>query len=745
MSRWKIPRADVTNSGDARAEGPNAFANTGIIWKFTQYLVAAKPPPWPEQVAAAAEFLAGQVLDRGREQERRRGIGDPYPLPLRWHTAPSDLVDQVANIRGTQPGEEPRSLVLDGRFGEIATVYRTVPSGRLVLLGDAGSGKSIVAQRLALDLIATPLTGSDPVPVLFSVRSWNPVEDRLVDWISGQILRDYHGLTALGQEGQTLAAGLLEARRVMPVLDGFDEMAPSLYRDVLRELNATDMPLVLTSRPGQYAAAVAEAGVLRRAAAVVLDDLTLDDLAPYLPRTAQLATADRWDLFLTRLREGPEGPGELPDGSGELTSTAAGTALATPLMVGLARAVYSNARPDGPSPLELLDAERFPSAEAVKSHLLEEFLPAVYERRPNRHRSPGESPAAPQWDIRDVRRWLGHLARRAPGQDLDLAWWLMGDDVPRSRRIPVFAVLAGLLGALAGFLVFGPPGALAGALAVGALGAVVGWSSGPVPARMELRTAGRARHALPQLVTGLTGGVVVGLVGWPAVSAWGWPALALAGGVGSALGSGLSGWARHSDPEAEAKPVLLETLLGLGGGLAGGFAVGLIGLLADAPVGGYAGWLALGATIGLGFALGAALLAPTRKETVVTPTELLLSNRTYTVFQSITIGTSYGLVLTALVGPLCGIVFGPVIGLAFGVGAHAWGRWLVLGRLWLPLTGRLPWRAWVLLADAHERGVLRQAGAVYQFRHDLLQRKIAADEARDEAGHRAGHGTGGRN
>ncbi|MFE4173170.1 NACHT domain-containing protein [Streptomyces sp. NPDC056909] len=722
MVRRKNPRIQLTNSGDAQARGDNALANTGVLFirQFRQYFVAAPPLPWPEQIAAAAGTLATSIWNQAEEEENRRKIGSS-PLPLRWHTVPGGLSDHVANIRGTRPGEEPPPLALDGRFEEIAAVYRKVPSGRLVVLGGAGSGKTIIAQRLVLDLIAAPLTESDPVPVLFSVRSWNPADDRLVDWLADRIRRDHNGLADLGPGGQSLAAGLVEARRVLPVLDGFDELAPSLYPDVLRELNATSMPLVLTSRPAQYAAAVAEAGVLGRAAAIALDDLVLDDLTSYLPLTTRTSAPGRWDSFLGRLREG----------SAELTSTAAGSALATPLMVGLARAVYSTGRVDSPDPLELLDPERFTSAEAVKSHLLEEFLPAVYERRPARSRRPGEDRPAPQWDIRDVRRWLGHLARRRPDQDPDLAWWLMGNDIPRSQRIPVFGLLAGVLGALAGLVVFGPLGAAAGALAVGALGVAVGWSKGPVPARMELRIAGRARHALPQLVTGLTGGVVVGLVGWPVVSVWGWPALALAGGIGSALGSGLSGWARHSDPEAEAKPVLLETLLGLAGGLAGGFAVGLIGLLADAPIGGYGGWLLLGGTIGLGFALGAALLAPTRKETVVTPTELLLSNRTYTVFQSITIGTAYGLVLAALVGPVCGIVFGPVIGLAFGVGAHAWGRWLVLGRFWLPLTGRLPWRAWVLLADANERGVLRQAGAVYQFRHDLLQRKLAAGGAGD--------------
>jgi hypothetical protein len=33
------------------------------------------------------------------------------------------------------------------------------------------------------------------------------------------------------------------------------------------------------------------------------------------------------------------------------------------------------------------------------------------------------------------------------------------------------------------------------------------------------------------------------------------------------------------------------------------------------------------------------------------------------------------------------------------------------------------------LADAHQRGVLRQAGAVYQFRHIELQRRLANRDA----------------
>jgi hypothetical protein len=50
---------------------------------------------------------------------------------------------------------------------------------------------------------------------------------------------------------------------------------------------------------------------------------------------------------------------------------------------------------------------------------------------------------------------------------------------------------------------------------------------------------------------------------------------------------------------------------------------------------------------------------------------------------------------------------------------------VVLVRVWLPLRGRAPWAMIAFLEDAYERGVLRQAGAVYQLRHDRIQIKLA--------------------
>ncbi|MGW0575584.1 hypothetical protein ACWD25_06355 [Streptomyces sp. NPDC002920] len=58
----------------------------------------------------------------------------------------------------------------------------------------------------------------------------------------------------------------------------------------------------------------------------------------------------------------------------------------------------------------------------------------------------------------------------------------------------------------------------------------------------------------------------------------------------------------------------------------------------------------------------------------------------------------------------------------------AWGR-LGTARIWLAVTGRAPWRLMRFLDDAHRRGVLRQSGAHYEFRHLRLQQHLEAPVA----------------
>jgi hypothetical protein len=94
-------------------------------------------------------------------------------------------------------------------------------------------------------------------------------------------------------------------------------------------------------------------------------------------------------------------------------------------------------------------------------------------------------------------------------------------------------------------------------------------------------------------------------------------------------------------------------------------------------------------------------------------------------------GLGFGLLLSHAGHPDLGLEFGTglaligaVIGPVTANLSSAWGQ-SVLARTWLALTGRAPRRLMAFLRDAHRRGVLRQAGGAYQFRHALLRDRLS--------------------
>ncbi|MFF8271405.1 helix-turn-helix domain-containing protein [Streptomyces sp. NPDC016562] len=693
-------------------------------------------PPVHDALADAARELATEVRRRWRREEAQRRVHDPFPLPVRWKPAPAGLTDRAENIQRLGPGETPREVDLDGDLRSLAEVYRRIPSGRLVILGRAGSGKSILTIRLVLDLLhlldlvdvrETPAPHRR-VPVLFSIGSWDPSTTALRDWLIGRLLRDHPHLARRSSGGATLASVLVDADLILPVLDGFDEIAEGLRRDALDALNATSCPLVLTSRRDEYAEAVRAAHTpLVWAEGIELTDLTLDDLADYLPRTTRTVPSDEsaagsmcvagspWDAVLTELRTGQEP-----------AHTNLATVLTTPLMVILARTLYSET--PGRDPAELLDTTRFPTVKSLDEHLLAGFVPAVYRHRAAEQDADGRQPKAPYADPARAERWLGHLAHhlvRLDRERQDLAWWQLGDSLSRSTRTMVFALATAvsitLIDWVVGLLLTplsvgelllrgGLMGPAAG-LCFGAVYAMADRSGGaaafePARVRLTLRAAhdGLGRRPLRTFTVrvgqGLIGGTVLGV------------GCACALTLQRALVSGT----RLTDPHVVEGTFINMLVLGLIFGSAGGLVFGLM----------------------------AALEAPVDVTAAATPISLLSSNRTTAGRQllilapAFTVAIAFGghlivHLLRGAVGPLnWGAGESLFMGAAGGLGGAAsyvltftaWGQWIVLARVWLPLTGRLPWNPAAFLDDAYHRGVLRQTGAVYQFRHVRLQHHL---------------------
>ncbi|MFI7414581.1 helix-turn-helix domain-containing protein [Streptomyces sp. NPDC049627] len=709
------PRTEEPRTEEPRTEEPAPEQHSSPT-----LAPSAPEPQSPDPLTDAAEQLAKAVAARWQREEEQRQIQDPYPLPVRWRLADEELIDHWANIRRLPPGATNDPLDLGGRLEHIAKLYRDIPSGRLVVLGRSGSGKTILTLRFVLDHLRTRAP-EEPVPVIFSIGAWNPTTLTLRDWLTEQLMRDHPGTAARSPGRASLAAALVDSGRVLPVLDGFDEIADGLRRPALEALNATTLPLLLTSRPGEYAAAVDETDVLTAAAAVEVTDLTLDDLAAYLPRTTRKPNPANpaegaWDPVLRTLRQlllQQQSASDRP-------APPLATVLTTPLMVSLARTIYSDT-PDH-TPADLLDSERFGTPEQLEDHLLDNFLPTVYRHRPRN----GPHDCDPD----RARRWLGHFAHHLSRQKTpDLAWWRLGNGLRRSTRTLVTALVTGL---------------------------AIGLVDGAVSAAFNGRLTGAV---VDGTLVGLLAGVMFGLVHWLTYTAKGKHVMP------SAVRLQIRGRPRATVWTAGPR-LVIGTLGGAMFGFAYGFFVGLVKSYAwtDTPtmlhiglVDGLVYGLVFGAGTGLTFCLLGILETPLDLESAVSPRTLLNTNRTTVTTQLLVwaptfgavVGFGSGAVVELLDGPLgpltwpseAGVLMGVISGLGGALGyaltLTAWGQWLVLTRIWLPLTGRLPWAVVTFLEDAYQRGVLRQAGAVYQFRHARLQHHLAERHRRSGA---AGHG-----
>ncbi|WP_329224099.1 NACHT domain-containing protein [Streptomyces canus] len=645
-----------------------------------------------------ADRLAAAVKAQwDEEMATPRRVNDPYPLPVAWRAADAELTESWPLLRdlaqawpGGPPGDPAQwpsdAAGLAGQGSQIGTVFADrVPTRRLVILGEPGAGKSVLLIQLLQDLIERRSDG-DPVPVLFSLASWNPHQP-LKTWLADQLRRDYRGLrdpaptpvTAPIHGPGDLARALLDAGSILPLLDGFDELPPDLHPAALDALNralSAKQPLVLTSRAALYRAALTRPGTtvrLNGAAAIQLLPISPEQAAVYLRRDAggpDTPAAARWDEVISRLG----------------TDTAVGHTLSTPLGLFLARTIY-NPRPQtapepaAPHPDELCDTTAFPDSARLNTHLFNAFIPAAYTPH---------SPRPPRWTPEQAHHALTFLARFLQthrGGSPDLAWWELRQVLPMNAYLATW-----LAGGLAGGLLFGLAGGLMTRL-------MDGLGSG--------------------LEFGLAGGLMAGL----AVAA-----------IGTSGGIPAPSTRLRWSPRSHANDLVFVLVLILVLGLASGLAVGLGGEPALRLAAGLvAGLLTL-------FAFGIPLgLRPERPDlTINTAPAVLLSadRRNFIAFglvvvlpvglaAGLTFGLAFGLANGLTFGLAFGLANGIAVGLAFGLRNTAW-PYFAITTAYLAVHRKVPRDLMAFLQDAHEhRGVLRQVGAVYQFRHVELQRHLA--------------------
>jgi hypothetical protein len=558
----------------------------------------------------------------------------------------------------------------------------------LVVLGEPGAGKTVLTILLTLGLLADRGPG-DPVPVLLSLSSWNPHREHPHTWLARRLLADYPGLANKAAYGPDAATRLVTEGRVLPILDGLDETPPALHAaaiDALDRAVAGGRPLVLTCRTAEYEDAVRQGSAILAGAAVVeLEPVDLDEAVAFL--TARLRAGDtRWQPVIAHLRRHPTGP--------------LAQALSTPLMVDLARTA---------DPAGLLG---LPDRAAIEDHLLDAFLPTTYAQHPAPPPPALKSPTPRRYRPEQARHWLTSLA-----QTQELAWWHLVQAIPGPARGLVFGLPIALVFAVCGLVVAGPRMALVYGLATGVASFVAhGMGTRREPVRVEMRIRGSTRRLLARSAVGVVIGLAIGVI-------WSLPlgsALLLVAVFGACLG--LNAWldapseASHtSSPATALRQDRLATLA---------FAV------------------SVGLSLGVFYALTAAVSQPATGPATVAhafhfdralPAALVAA--LFGWFALRRLGSlSYGLAGFVIGGQVMphhialgvGIAGGAVFGCAIGLIAalsRSWGAFVV-SRAWLAVRGRTPLRLNRFLADAHQRGVLRQVGATYQFRHARLRDRL---------------------
>jgi hypothetical protein len=153
--------------------------------------------------------------------------------------------------------------------------------------------------------LADGIRSQVPVPVWLTMGGWNPLSVPVADWVTGVLIRDYPALRA-AQYGGDAAGTLLRSGRLALFLDGLDEMPPDLRAAAVRRLNdeGRNLRMVLTSRPDEYRAALEDSG-LDNGAVIELRPVRPEAAAAYLLRGQAGPARERWQRFADSLRANP--------------------------------------------------------------------------------------------------------------------------------------------------------------------------------------------------------------------------------------------------------------------------------------------------------------------------------------------------------------------------------------------------------------------------------------------------------
>ncbi|WP_063055838.1 NACHT domain-containing protein [Nocardia salmonicida] len=211
-------------------------------------------------------------------------------------------------------------MIESAKISEIATYFELLDPKlrRLVVLGEPGSGKTVSAIHLVVQLLESRLglpdaaRSASAVPIRISAAGWDGTTD-LSGWLVTRICWEYPQLRP------TLAKKLLAQELILPVIDGLDEMDTAdnhgrSARALLDQLNEPPwrsrsvVVICRTARFQQLCRRGADNG-LHGATTISLQPLTAPDISKYLTdyKISMDSTSPAWSILTFHMVAHPEG------------------------------------------------------------------------------------------------------------------------------------------------------------------------------------------------------------------------------------------------------------------------------------------------------------------------------------------------------------------------------------------------------------------------------------------------------
>jgi hypothetical protein len=513
-----------------------------------------------------------EKLQRRYKKRQRESLHGSDLLVLGLRALPGSVADSEHALQTMDRDTNTFQEIVSSGGATIDQVYDAA-GGRLLLLGDAGAGKSTYLLELARSLLERAQDHEDqPLPVLFNLATWAINRLPFADWLVEELVDSYDVPRALAREWVT--SGTFA---VLPLLDGLDEIQVEATRGACVDaLNAfllayRTLPLVVSSRTGPYLSLPVR---LHLAAAVEVQPLTDEQIRAYLASGGERYIA---------LRTVIDADSELRD------------ILRVPLLLSLVTQTYLDTPRTQIPPVS--------NRTAWRRQLFADYVDEMLERARGLEEDPPYSSA----DMRRYLAWLGAVMR-GHGQVEFFLERLQPSWLPDARARVWYRLICVLIfggtTALVGLLVFSPIAAVAIGLL---LGLAFGLASEIRPVT-ALRWSWRGLYV--GVFWGLLGGILLGglLGGRDGARAIGVIGALISGLIGG-LNSGQVDEHDYSRPNEGTRRSLKTSLVvgAVSGGLLGGLLGGLVMMVAAWQVYGQVkaviAGLLLGVLIGLIFGL----------------------------------------------------------------------------------------------------------------------------------------------